>query len=393
MQILYVATKYDYGKPDQGFSFEHCNFFDALRCLGFDILYFDYMSLLRKHGRTGMNQRLREVVDAEKPGLMFTVLATDELDQNVIREISSNTDTVTLNWFCDDHWRFDDYSRHWAPCFNWVVTTAVSALPKYEKIGYRHAIKSQWACNHFLYRNHGLPLQYDVTFVGQPHGNRRELIQHLQAVGIKVRVWGTGWDSGRLSQEEMIKVFGQSRINLNLSNSVIKIESRSEHLANTGKRLVSRSLDAVPGGERLKSVAKRALLKSSQISASAPIVRIRTPASRTLYVDQIKGRNFEVPGCGGFMLTGRPENLEEYYDIGNEIVCYENTEDLIEKIRYFLDHEKERSDIALAGYHRTIREHTYAQRFTKIFAEMELPSVCLTSGDGKSLVSQVEEIS
>ena len=30
--------------------------------------------------------------------------------------------------------------------------------------------------------------------------------------------------------------------------------------------------------------------------------------------DQIKGRNFEVPGCGGFLLTQPADDLERYFE-------------------------------------------------------------------------------
>ena len=128
MRILYVAMKYDYGKPEQGYSFEHYNFYHSLLHMGHDIIYFDFMTLMQEHGKEWMNSRLLEIVEAEKPDLMFTVLFTDELDKAIVRMISENTETNTLNWFCDDHWRFDNFSRYWAPCFNWSVTTAKSAV-------------------------------------------------------------------------------------------------------------------------------------------------------------------------------------------------------------------------------------------------------------------------
>jgi len=319
MKILYVALKYNYGQPSQGYSYEHYNFYHALVHMGHDILYFDMM--LMQHGRDTMNQRLLEIARREKPDLMFTVLHTTELDQSVVREIS-NSDTITLNWFCDDQWRWDDYSRFWAPCFNWVTTTAPSALPKYARLGYSGVIKSQWACNHFLYRKLDLPLKYDITFVGQPHGNRREIIQSLRDVGINVRAWGHGWESGRLSQEEMIRVFNQSRINLNLSKS--STSNRSTHD------------DQNP--------------------------------------EQIKGRSFEIPGCGGFQLSGSAEDLDNYYESGKEIVCFEGVDDLKEKACYYLSNEKERAAIAQAGYQRTLNGHTYAHRFASVFKRLGLPS-------------------
>src|SRR5579859_6724833 len=109
MHILFVAFKYDYGRAEQGHSFEHNNFFDCLHNMGHDITYFDVGSLLSKYGRAQMNQRLLDVVKAEQPDLMFAVLFRDELDPEVIQTISDGGRTCTLNWFCDDHWRFDNY--------------------------------------------------------------------------------------------------------------------------------------------------------------------------------------------------------------------------------------------------------------------------------------------
>ena len=377
MRILYAAMKYDYGKPEQGLSFEHYNFYHSLLHMGHDILYFDYMTLMQQHGRDRMNRRLKEVVALEKPDLLFSVLFTDQFDPLVLRELTE-TRLPTVNWFCDDHWRFDNYSREWAPCFKWVVTTAASALPKYANLGYRNVIKSQWGCNDVLYRKMDVPLKYDVSFVGQPHGNRRQVIHALRKAGINVHVWGGGWESGRLSQEEMICVFNQSRINLNLSNASmptgasLPVITSTARLSNTVRSRLSRSLDMVPFGSQVKAMGKDWFsgLCSSR-TASADLEPTETPDVH--YSDQIKGRNFEVPGCGGFLLTGMAENLGQYYEIDKEVVCFEDRHDLIEKVRYYLKHEDERAAIAQAGYERTMRDHTYPRRFSEIFEQLGMP--------------------
>jgi spore maturation protein CgeB len=372
MNILYVALKYDYGQPERGYSFEHFNFYTSLQNMGYDIFYFDFMTMVQEHGRDWMNRYLLEVVQAEKPNLMFTVLALeDQLDPTVVRAISESTDTITLNWFCDDHYRFDNYSRHWAPCFNWVVTTDESALPKYGQIGYHNVIKSQWACNHHLYQKLDLPLKYDVTFVGQPHGNRRAIVQSLRNAGIQVRVWGHGWESGRLSQEKMIHVFNQSRINMNLANASCPIPPRKALEVKVARRCISRSLKFVPYGSQLKTTGKRWISKVRQ-STSIAKTHDELNVAILQHPQQIKGRNFEVPGCGGFLLTERLENLGEYYEIGNEVVCFEDLDDLIEKARYYLRNDDERVKIGNAGYRRTLSEHTYAHRFNEIFQQLGL---------------------
>jgi len=326
MRILYVAPKYDYGDPTRGFSFEHYNFHDTLTHMGHDVTYFDLLTEYQQHGRMGASIRLRSIVQADKPDLLFCVLFTHELDMKTIGDISQHTDTVTYNWFCDDHWRFDNFSRHWAPAFNWVSTTAASAVPKYRDIGYKNVVKTQWACNHFLYQPSVTPTVYDVTFVGQPHGTRRETIAALRKAGIAVQTWGHGWETGRLTQEEMIALFSTSRVNLNLSNASV---------TGTGWK-------------------GRLRWQRNQLS------------------QQIKGRNFEIPGCGGFTLTGNAENLDQYYALGDEVGVFDDVSDLVEKVKYYLDHEPERQRIAQAGYVRTIAEHTYEKRFNDIFTTIGL---------------------
>lgn len=394
MLILYCGMKYDYGKPAQGYSFEHYNFYDSLVSMGHDVLYFDFMTLLQKHGKAWMNRRLLEVVRSEKPALVFTILFTDEIEKKTVRTVSDAGETRTLNWFCDDHWRFDSYSRDWAPCFNRVVTTAESARAKYDMLGCTNVIKSQWACNHFQYRRLNLPLIYDVTFVGQPHGTRRAVIESIRQAGIDVRAWGNGWESGRVSQEEMIRIFNQSRINLNLSNASVNPAGAAPGTARMIKEAVYRALGSVPGGAVARKAGKGLLTATRRLRSVAGDGGNDCLQPVTGETDQIKGRNFEIPGCGGFLLTGRADNLDDYYVMEKEIGLFEDMKDLVGRIRFYLDNEEARAAVAEAGYRRTVQEHTYAHRFSEIFGEMGLPHPSLEAvlsgsiGAGRTLEIQ-----
>ena len=93
--------------------------------------------------------------------------------------------------------------------------------------------------------------------------------------------------------------------------------------------------------------------------------------SRSKPIYQIKGRNFEVPGCGGF-LTDHIQRLEDFYNLESEVVCYDLIDDLIEKIQFYLAHESLRKEIALAGYRATMERHTYVHRFNQIFRQIGL---------------------
>jgi hypothetical protein len=96
-------------------------------------------------------------------------------------------------------------------------------------------------------------------------------------------------------------------------------------------------------------------------------INLNLSNSSNMAGQQIKGRNFEVPGAGGFLLSGQADNLGEYYEDGREIVTYHSLDDLAEKAHYYLSHESERAKIAENGRIRTLAEHTWHHRFDQIF--------------------------
>jgi len=77
-------------------------------------------------------------------------------------------------------------------------------------------------------------------------------------------------------------------------------------------------------------------------------------------------RVFDVSACGGFVLTDYRPGIEEWYRLGEEIICYHTPEELRDLINYYLDHPEERQAIAERAYLRTIREHTYKERMKQV---------------------------
>jgi len=316
LKILYLGMLYDYGEPSRGNSFEHDNFFPSLSewQRTKQLVHFDFVALAREHGVPEMSRMLLDVVYKEEPDALFSIFYNDQFDprKETLLRISEKTPAVTIGWFCDSHWRYDNFDKPWASALDFCVTTSTVAHQKYINDGFKEkVIKSQWAASPKYTKIDGIKKDIDVSFVGQPHGNRRAMIQALQHANIDVKVYGTGWGQ-RLSFEEMVKMFNRSKINLNLNN-----------------------------------------------------------AADTRY-KQIKGRNFEVPACGGFLLTEKAENLGDYYKYGSEIETYETVHELITSIKYYLKHEGRREEIAKAGYERTMREHTYFHRYDHIFSRAGL---------------------
>jgi hypothetical protein len=82
-------------------------------------------------------------------------------------------------------------------------------------------------------------------------------------------------------------------------------------------------------------------------------------------------RLYETTGVGTLLLTDWKRNLHELFEPDVEVVTYRTSEECVEKIRYFLEHEEERARIAKAGQARTLREHTYRSRMAELVALTE----------------------
>jgi hypothetical protein len=80
-------------------------------------------------------------------------------------------------------------------------------------------------------------------------------------------------------------------------------------------------------------------------------------------------RIFEGTACGALVLTDSIANgLDQLFEIGIEIVVYQDDADLLDKIAYYLAHDDERQRIAHAGQQRTLQQHLYTQRVQQIVA-------------------------
>lgn len=332
MKILLVCMRYDYGDPSRGHSYEYYNFYESLRSLGHEVTLFDYMTEMQVLGKAGMNQKLLGMVQETRPALTMFSLYTDQFEPEVVQQLRNYT--KTLCFFHDDTWRVE-YSLFWARHFDFFTTPDIYGERRYAARGLSNAIHFPFGCNEQLYRKMDVPKQYDVSFVGGWHPYREWLINRLRKQGLSVHAVGHRWPGGIVEHEQMVQVFNESRINLNMSNSA--------------------SWDV------------RYLLSSP----FAVVNRLRS--SKT--VEQLKARHFEINGCGAFQLSYYVEGLEKYYEIGQEIAIYIDPDDLLEKVRMYLADAELRESIAHAGYQRTMIAHTFALRFQNVFERMGLSDV------------------
>lgn len=329
MKILLACMSHTYGDPKREYSYEYFNFYLSLKQMGHEVELFDYIGEMKALGKEGMNQKMLARVQEWQPTVALFSLYTDQFEPLIVEQLRKHT--KTLCFFHDDTWRVE-YSRYWAQHFDFFTTPDVYGEMKYRKIGLPNAIHFPFGCNEQVFRKMEVPKKHDVSFVGGWHPYREWLIERIRKAGISVEVVGYRWPKGEANQDGMVRLFNESRINLNLSNSA--------------------SWDA-----RYLASSPRALIN-----------RLRSKKN----IEQMKARIFEVNGCGAFQLSYYVEGLAHCYEIDREIAVYADADDLVEKVKFYLAHEGLRESIAAAAYQHTLKDHTFIQRFQTVFQRMGL---------------------
>jgi hypothetical protein len=150
--------------------------------------------------------------------------------------------------------------------------------------------------------------RYSVSFLGSPKVEREETFDRLRQAGIEVDIFGKGWP-GSHWVDDPVKIFRSTQINLGFG--------------------------------------------------------LATPRLATM-----KNRDFECPGSGACYITTFNWELAEHWDIGKEILCYRNTEELIEMIYWYRNRPDECFAIARAAWKRARNEHTWECRFRQVFRHL-----------------------
>ena len=76
-------------------------------------------------------------------------------------------------------------------------------------------------------------------------------------------------------------------------------------------------------------------------------------------------RLFELPANGVMEISDGGKYLEQFFRVGEQVVGYASADDLVDKIRYYLEHEEERERIALAGYRKVMAEDLMKHRLRR----------------------------
>jgi spore maturation protein CgeB len=99
-------------------------------------------------------------------------------------------------------------------------------------------------------------------------------------------------------------------------------------------------------------------------------INIDLPAGHQ-QINAISSRSFEVLCCQGFALVEHRRDVERFFEIGREIEVFRSRDEAIDKIKYYLEHDDERREIARRGRQRVLRDWTMDRMAARMVAAVE----------------------
>jgi spore maturation protein CgeB len=331
VKILSTVIKGYYNRPD-AIEPMFLAFTQPLITLGHEVEHFDHVKTSVELGPDVCSEQF---VARVKNGNYDVVLYQNQGDSKnwmrseAVAEAARYAPVVA--WNTDDDWQWEDYTRHQASYFTFMVTTYPHIYQE-NKTQYPNLLLNQWGCFEG-YGDFHHKKDLGFTFAGQVYGSRGDECRFLRKrVGLKA--FGLG------SQEVNYPFL--------LRPNIQRVASKIPALR-----------DSVMNFRQINQIWNRSKISYAPMGASVD------PS-----ILQIKSRAFEMGLSGTLMLCQLSPNLERYYEPGKEFVPFHDLDDCAEKVDFYLDHENERSKIATAYYKRTRAEHLWQHRFQKLFQQI-----------------------
>ncbi|WP_068500444.1 CgeB family protein [Paenibacillus kribbensis] len=282
---------------------------------------------------TDPRQPVGDIAAQLRPNLMLALDGMDLPMEQVaaVRQLG----ITTAIWLTDDPY-YTDTTTKIVPHYDHVFTLEMNCLELYRQLGCSsvHYLPFGAFPTHYFPLSSPVSARHEIGFTGSAYWNRiyffNPIMPQLAARNIKIN--GIWWDRlpdyqsygdkievGRwMSPNETNDLYNGSKIMINLHRS-----------------------------HQDDSVNNNAL----KLPAASPNLR-----------------TFEICACGTLQLTDTRDDLARFYKPGEEIETYSSQQELLEKIEFYLSHEKERREIALRALERTLREHTYGHRIDRLLS-------------------------
>jgi spore maturation protein CgeB len=279
------------------------------------------------------------LVDREQPDLILTVQGY-VISRQILVELRKRRAPLAV-WFMDEPY---DTSRscEFGKYFTHVFLQERASLEYHRRWGNPNSYYLPHGCDprgvQAAAGPENLEMDRAVALVGSPFPRRRELLAALGKEGIEVEVVGNGWEKAEMKRAAPAEAqTGQSPSAAGVRRTMSLLET-SRYYRRT----------------RINLTCHR---REDEVAASALPLTAVSPNCSVFY----------LAGSRAFQLVddSRAE-LGEFFVPGQEVITYRGAGDCAEKIRYYLEHERERSAVAQAAYARAVREHTYAHRLASL---------------------------
>jgi spore maturation protein CgeB len=297
---------------------QHLNFYRALTRMGnHSVSQIGYREIYKQHGpRVAV-----KMIDGElrKINPEIILIALDYNYEFPIEYFSG----LRQRYFViaqageDEHY-FDKHSRYYAQGFDLVCTTSRPNAMRFELYGVDTAVFGA-LLDLQNFEKVSYEKIYDVGFVGNIYGKvgREDYIKCLLKEGINASIFGSGTLGGMVSNDEMNRTYGSSKIGLSFTG--VSYDTCLDNNITINRRC-----------------------------------------------RQIKGRSHEIALTGTFVLSEYAPGIEDEFEIGKEIEVFHGKEDLLAKIKYYLDNDSAREKIALNGHSRVLRDYDETKGWKKL---------------------------
>jgi len=218
MKVLLVTNKTLSNGKDEWLDGGHWNLYLPLKKMGHDVYFYDTrLGPVGSDTVRGDARDFSKIVDNFKPELIFCCMTGDpSLTPNEpwdeLTKQTQKGNCKTFNWFCDDTWRFESFSKHVCKHFHVCSTPEIHYIDRFKEIGYNNIILGFWHSNIDFYPK-GFAKKNDISFCGQLNMDRKHFINYLTEGGIDVKNYYG------LSTQEMLQSIADSRIGINFSKN------------------------------------------------------------------------------------------------------------------------------------------------------------------------------
>lgn len=354
------------------------NLYEPLVDMGHEVVLFSVtegrLAMQRNdaQARAAFSQKLLDTFrreHAQKPfALFFAYLMDGMVEPAAIDEIRKIS-VPTCNFSCNNAHQFDLVDEI-SPHFDYNLHSEKDARDKFLVIG-ANPLWWPMASNPKYFKPADVPRTIQASFVGANYALRARYIAHLLENGIDAHAFGPGWVGGARTRWRSL---AKRYLFLWHTLSSIDPQKQSAASAKLGDHDYRRCLNARFPANMHPPVTDDeliALYSRSHVSLGFLEVYDRHDPSRPV-TQHLHLREFEAPMSGALYCTGYMEELAEMFEPDKEVLVYRNQHELLDKVRFYLAHPDQAEMIRQAGRKRALAEHTYHDRFRKLFKTLRL---------------------